>query len=381
VVAVESKGGKIQKVIAAENAQLGFTSRKRFNEVQITAVNSSQMDSEGSLAIGLTSFTVEFGSLLGDDITFKKIGEMKKIARDPMEFYPVATLARQTHAQFVAELLAQDIEKSLTAKNADNAEEKIKLESPAAFAGSAEKNNLYKLYSGEKFIEFTTGRCSVKDEKKVELGGQVLIFEYDLVSRELLQTLHTTEASLHIEGEQAEPTLTMDIRNATWKQPNGLEGLTRRYVIRGLILPTAVKDRFKTENLLESIDPNSTIAALQNGPSTKLKALQTKLQREIWSTMAEIKAEVHSRLVFGIGCVTMILIGIALGIIKRGGHMLTAFGASCVPAALLIVCIMMGKNITKNLDAKAGSGIVLMWVGLAFLSLLAVAMYRRLLKN
>ena len=98
-------------------------------------------------------------------------------------------------------------------------------------------------------------------------------------------------------------------------------------------------------------------------------------------TLAEIKAEIHSRLVFGIGCVSLIMISIGLGIIKKGGHMLSAFGASSVPAAALVVCIMMGKNITKNPGARAGSGIVLMWVALALLSLLAVVMYRRLMKN
>ncbi len=87
------------------------------------------------------------------------------------------------------------------------------------------------------------------------------------------------------------------------------------------------------------------------------------------------------RLVFGIGCVPLIMIGIGLGIIKKGGHLLSAFGASSVPAAVLIVCIMMGKNIAKNPDAQAGSGIVLMWAGLVFLSLLAVGIYRKLLKN
>ena len=78
---------------------------------------------------------------------------------------------------------------------------------------------------------------------------------------------------------------------------------------------------------------------------------------------------------------SLIMIGIGLGIILRGGHLLSAFGASSVPAAVLVVCIMMGRNITKNPDAQAGSGILLMWGGLVFLSLVAIVMYRRLLKN
>lgn len=95
----------------------------------------------------------------------------------------------------------------------------------------------------------------------------------------------------------------------------------------------------------------------------------------------EIKAEIHSRLVFGIGCISMILIGIGLGIIKRGGHMLSAFGVSCVPAVVLIVCIMSGKQLTENLGAKTLSGVAIMWAGLIFLSLLAVGIYYKLMKN
>ena len=77
----------------------------------------------------------------------------------------------------------------------------------------------------------------------------------------------------------------------------------------------------------------------------------------------------------------MIMIGIGLGIIKRGGHLLSAFGASCVPAAVLVVCLMSGKHITENLGSQGVSGIALMWGGLAFLSLLAVVIYGWLLKN
>ena len=89
----------------------------------------------------------------------------------------------------------------------------------------------------------------------------------------------------------------------------------------------------------------------------------------------------HTRLVFGTGCIPMILIGIGLGIIKKGGHLLTAFGASCIPAAVLIVCIMSGKNLIKSHGSETLTGIALMWAGLAFLLFLVVVIYHRLLKN
>ena len=78
----------------------------------------------------------------------------------------------------------------------------------------------------------------------------------------------------------------------------------------------------------------------------------------------------------------MILIGIGLGIIKKGGHLLTAFGASCVPAAVLISFYYDGKKYCEKPDGFGGNlGLLFMWVGLILLALLAYVIYRRLLRS
>ncbi len=363
VVVIRVKNNEIKKITTAERAKINFISHENFNEVYITAYNTYQMDPEGTLSLGLSSVRAEFGSLLGDDIKFKKLHEMKEIRDvDPMLFQPIAKLARETYAQLTVELLAEDI----TGKIADDS------------------NSFYKLHSGEKLVKFTASHCALQDEEKVELSGEVVVVEYDADSRQRLQTLRCTKALLHIEGDELTPTLTMVVYNAAWQHSDGSEGLTQRHIIRGLIIPKAVGDvanKFATEDGLDAKKLASELPALRKGPSPKLKGLQDKLQKKIDYTLAEIEAELHSRLVFGIGCVSVIMIGIGLGVILRGGHLLSAFGASSVPAAVLIVCIMMGKNVTKNLGAQAGSGIILMWAGLAFLSLLAMVIYRKLLKN
>jgi lipopolysaccharide export LptBFGC system permease protein LptF len=154
-----------------------------------------------------------------------------------------------------------------------------------------------------------------------------------------------------------------------------------RHVIRGLIPPEAVRNKFKTGDVLDDIRPQAISLALQSEPGPELLVLQSKLQRSMQKALADIEAEIHSRLVFGIGCVSMILIGIGLGIIQKGGHLLSAFGASCVPAVGLIVCIMSGKQVTENISSKNVSGIVLMWAGLALLTLIAAGIYHRLLRH
>lgn len=366
VVVTELKGLGIETIITAEKAKVHFDTHERFNEVEITAYNTSQLgpEDEGWFSAEYLPLKKDFGSLLGDNIKFKKIDEIKRIQADLMLFYPIAKLARETYAQFTAELLAQDISERFDNRTDPNY-----------------NNRFYKLYSSEKIVEFTAGDCIARDDKKVEMSPDVLIIEYDVATKKPLRTLKCTKAFLHIEGDEFAPTLTLDIRNPTWQLADGSEGLAQRSVVRGLIIPKSVTNNFKTEDILKEISPASIASALKNGPSSKLTGLQNRVQREIQKTLFDIKAEKHSRLVFGTGCLSLIMIGIGLGIILKGGHLLTAFGASSIPAALLIVCIMMGKNITKNLGAQAGSGIAMMWCGLVFLTLLALVLYRKLLKN
>lgn len=357
VVVTEVKNDGIKQITAAESAKVHFNPHERFSEVRVIVHNTYQVgpEDEGGVFFEWGSFAAEFGSLLGDSINFYRIDEMKRIRADLMRFYPIAKLARDVHAQFTAELLAQDIETEI--------------------AGDA--NNLYTLHSGEKFVEFTASSVAPREES-IELSGEVVVVESDAASGQRLCTLRSERAVLRIEGDKLAPTLTMDIYNARVEETGYLR---MRHIIRGLVWPEAIRKQFKTGDVLEDVNPKAISSALQKGASPDLKGLQSNLQRKIQETLARIKAEIHSRLVFGIGCVSMILIGIGLGIIKKGGHLLSAFGASCVPAAVLIVCIMMGKNIAKNPGSQSLPGIALMWAGLVFLSLLAVVIYHRLLKN
>jgi lipopolysaccharide export LptBFGC system permease protein LptF len=371
VVVVKLGGQTIERIITAESAKISFDPSRRFQEVRISARRPYQMNpsGEGGFSFESLSLTTEFGSLLGDEIKFKKLDEMKKIRDvDLMLFDPVARIARRIYAQFATELLAQDIAAKIT-------------NSVAGY---------YRLHSGQTCVEFSADRITAKAEKEVELTGNVVVNEFslvpktDYVQKQRLRTLRAEKASIYIEGDELMPTLAMEIRDPTWEAAGGTEepawGPVR---IRGLVLPEtieAVTNQYRREHGLRVEKLRSQPQALSE-PSPRLAALRNELDKTVWETLADIKAETHSRLVFGTGCVPMILIGIGLGIMLKGGHLLSAFGAGCVPAAVLIVCIMMGKNITKNPGAQAGSGVVLMWVGVLLLGLLAIGIYRRLLKN
>jgi lipopolysaccharide export LptBFGC system permease protein LptF len=146
------------------------------------------------------------------------------------------------------------------------------------------------------------------------------------------------------------------------------------------MLPERVGRGLNGQPLLQVVTADLA-AQLGTSPSEILAKRQRELLHEIGDALADIKAEINSRLVFGIGCVPMILIGIGLGILQRGGHLLSAFGASCLPAAVLIIAIVSGKNLTQNIGAQSSSGILIMWAGLAFLILLTAVIYRKLRRS
>jgi lipopolysaccharide export LptBFGC system permease protein LptF len=365
VIATRVDGNKIEKITVAENAKVNFISNINLNEIFINAYRTYQLspNEQGGFFAKSITITAPFPSLLEDEIKFKKLRQMKQIKRDLMKFYPVERIARDIYAQFTTELLAQDISNHIT-------------DLPDTF---------YQLQGDPNGVAFIAANCLIQpketDAEKAYLTGGVVVAEFDPITKETDRTFTAARAVLHIEGDKLAPTLTMDIYNPTWKRTDGTEGLAHRHIIRGLFLPPALdlKERFGSSDILQIINLDSMSATLQNSPSPRLKSLHQKLSRQMNETRAEIKSEMNLRLVFGLGCIPMILIGIGLGIILRGGHALSAFGVSCVPAAVLIVGILSGKSITTNLGAQAFSGVFLMWGALLLLGILVFIIYRKLL--
>ena len=372
VVVTEVKDNEIKQIYTIENARIKFATHGSANEVQITAQKSNQIGASHGAGAEFISSTWEFGSILGDEIKFKKIDQMRKIKNNLMLFEPIAQQARDTYAQLTLELLAQDIRNKIFPGEPNE----------TLTAETDDSDSFYELTGEPNSVRFIVTQCSAQDEE-IDLSGDITIIEYDTDSQQTLNTLTCNEASLSIEGDKLNPALEMDIRNAGIQKTNQLK---MRHIIDGLSMPDSVKtttSQFKTQtdslNAEKLAHEFTSISGFL--PSPALISMQGGLQREIQKTLVEIKSEIHSRLVFGIGCVSMILIGIGLGIIKRGGHLLSAFGVSCVPAAVLIVCIMSGKQLTENLGAQTVSGVAIMWAGLVFLSLLAVGIFYLLQKN
>jgi hypothetical protein len=186
-----------------------------------------------------------------------------------------------------------------------------------------------------------------------------------------------------MERENETSSFVMTLYDASRKQDTGEVQLRFRPFFRGLKLPISIADKLPADKLIaiKKLFVESPDQTMIEKPSPMLTSLASGLEREMRKTLASIKSEINSRLVFGIGCIALILISIGLGIIYKGGHLLFAFGISVIPAAFLLVCMMAGKNMTKNMTA-AGSqaGVAIMWAGFVVLLVVVVFIYKKLLK-
>lgn len=359
VIIMDAKSGK-KKIITAESAMVNFdNSSGRFSEVKVFAKNAFQFDDLGGAFTTAVSVTGQFETMMQDNIKFQKIEQINAIEASPILYYPIAVTAWNAYERMTIELLADEVKKTI----------------------AAPKDNLFELYSKDRLLKITGKNCSLAaGQNAVEVAGNVSLFEYDKKSGELLKSYRGEKLTLQLSGDtEKRPSnlLVLTFPNAIWLD-RGIEYIKPRFTSQDISLPGSITAKLG-EDIIATVEEHKYVPQ----PSAQLEAMIKEVKRKIRVTLFEIKAEIHSRLVFGIGCITLIIIGIGLGIRFRGGHLLTAFGVSSIPAAVLLVFIMMGKNITKSqaTDLKAGIGIGLMWFGLLTLTMFALMLYRKLLRN
>lgn len=368
VVVIESEGSDITKLITAEAAKIVFVDiGKLYNKVTVVAREAYTIDNQGRQAyFQQLPVSGRFESLLADSIKFQKIDQIKRIKVDMLSFNPIRKLALRMRAQLAAELLADQIAETI----------------------AAEGTGYYQLLAEDRIVMFSAGRCvprspdlskKAKDKPPtIELSHTVKLSEYDKVRQQLILHWESEKGILRLEDNQIGSPLEIVLYSPTWQQSDGLKGLAQQHVIKNVAVPEVIEERLAGDNLLQKLlDVRSILPTASPG----LIGLQEKLKSDIQSTTNEISSEIHSRLVLGLGCTTLVLIAIALGIIFKGGHLLSAFGTSAIPAAVLVVFILAGKDLTKNPAVPATVGIMVMWSGLIILSVLTIVVYHKLLRT
>ncbi|MBP8303178.1 MAG: LptF/LptG family permease [Phycisphaerae bacterium] len=360
VIVLKTREGRLDRIMATEVARVWFDPADALHEVRITARNALQMDlsQNDSVQLQNISLGMPFDSPLSDRIRFKRLDDIERIRTDLLRFGPVEKQARQVSAQAMTELLADDLFRTLAADR------------PYEWTGAA---RAVRMSAAPEGVSLGPGRT-------IHVAGPVQVTETDRSTDGPPRRWECEKAVLTLDAEQGGACeLTLDLDKV--RSMEGAGTVILHYPLTGLAVPGPIVSSVTAPPLLETLVSPGLTAGLSKGPTSQMIRAVDRLRREIRGTLAEIQAEIHSRLVFGIGCVPMILIGMGLGILHRGGHLLTAFAISCVPALILVVGVVSGSHIAKNPGSHGGLGIGLMWAALAVLFGMALATLGRVVRH
>ena len=107
--------------------------------------------------------------------------------------------------------------------------------------------------------------------------------------------------------------------------------------------------------------------AEQNLLEPSVQADIDRLRQRLPKLMSEILAEMHGRVAYGVSCFLLVAMGSALGLIFRGGELISAFALCVMPAALVIVLVITGREMVGNPDVPVAAGLAAIWGGIAAL--------------
>ena len=134
---------------------------------------------------------------------------------------------------------------------------------------------------------------------------------------------------------------------------------------------------------IESIDPHaiyrSPRAYIKN--PRLLKEVEDFKRDRIRRILDQLEGEMHARLAYGVSCLLMVAMGAALGLLFRGGQFVSAFALSMMPAMVVIVMIVMGRQLLENPNLSRMVGMLSLWGGVAILAAADVAVFAYLARK
>jgi lipopolysaccharide export LptBFGC system permease protein LptF len=143
-------------------------------------------------------------------------------------------------------------------------------------------------------------------------------------------------------------------------------------------LPQDILTRANAINLSDLRDDPRKLT----GDPKVLSAIDRLKNTRIPQLRNDLIAELHVRVAYGASCFLMVAMGAALGLMFRGGQFISAFALSAVPAAAVIIMLLMGKAMVRN--PAAGNdvlGLACIWGGIAALLVANLVIYARLARK
>lgn len=157
------------------------------------------------------------------------------------------------------------------------------------------------------------------------------------------------------------------------------DGSTVRERPRDTIGPIAIPEPVRARADAMSTD-ELLVAGKVDGatdPLAKSRAAAVERQGDV---IRRVRSIIHERAAFSVSVMVLVVLGAGLAIILRGAQLITAFGISFIPSAVVLVGIVAGKQLLRN-DATETAGLAVLWGGIALVGALDVWTLARWLRR
>jgi len=319
IVIVNLPEGEPGWLITAEQAKVQIETHRTYNKATIVAKNAHRFNENDWGRIGDTTIETQFPSLLSDSIKFQKIEQLKRIQADKMVFLPIRKMIMKARAQLAIAILARDIN--------------IQMQQTDSYYKLADAD-------GSRSYHLSVGECKV-DSKRANtllLTAPIKLIQVDELITTTAVEYTCNEGRISLENDGADLRLEITLDSPSWKRPGVDPRKAVRRFVNNVRFPSSLSSAVAMDGIMDTVSQADTKASVLRGPcSERLKKLCESIPEKLTKVDNKIYSEIHSRLVLGLGSIALILTGIALGVQFRGGHMLSAFGASAIPGGVLVV--------------------------------------------
>jgi lipopolysaccharide export LptBFGC system permease protein LptF len=181
------------------------------------------------------------------------------------------------------------------------------------------------------------------------------------------------------------PLVSVTFRNARTRmlEQSNPEGARNEWTARDIIQVGELQAPRRIVDAIESMDMNTLCFEPQKltDDPTILRDVKSIRERDIRKLQGSILGEMHGRIAYGLSCFLLVASGAALGMLYRGGQILSAFALSAIPAAIVIVMVLMGKEMLSNPGVDRAYGLAAVWSGIVLLTLGNIALYARIIRR
>jgi len=149
----------------------------------------------------------------------------------------------------------------------------------------------------------------------------------------------------------------------------------------GLVVPSSWVPAVKDDEPLELVRAAQQLAQTDTVAAPPLRGYVAETAGRVDRLLRTIKSERHSRGSFAVSCLTLVLLGAALGILLRGKNPLAVFVTGFVPAIVLVLLITAGRQVTESAGGNEAVGLTLIWAGNFILLAIVAIVYSVLLRK